>query len=99
MNIVILICAVYGFMFAIKETDGPWGVMNWFRRILLSNKYVGVFFYKLLNCAYCSGAWSGVIVYLLTTQCIKLNELLIWGLAGGTICLIIDGVLAFLHRE
>jgi len=99
MQIVITIFAIYGLLFAIKETDGPWGVMNWFRRKLISNKYVGVFFFNLLQCPFCCGCWCSLAVYLLTSEHIKLTDAIIWFLAGGAICLFFDGILSRLHRE
>lgn len=99
MEILIIIFSIWGLAFFIKESDGPWGIMNWFRRVLVANKYVGVFFHKLLECYFCVGTWCGVAIYLLTTECIKLSWLPVWGLAGGAICLILEAIHERLLRQ
>lgn len=99
MEILITILSVYGLAFAIKESDGPWGVMAWLRNRLIKNKYVGVFFFKLLSCYFCTGTWCGIAIYLLTTECIKLSWLPVWGLAGGAVCVILEAMHSRLLRE
>jgi len=98
MNIIIQMCAIFGIAFLIKESDGPWGIMAWLRNKLVSNKYVGVFFYKLLDCWFCTGNWAAWAIYLLTEQSYKLNIIFVWGLAGGSICLILSEILSRLQR-
>lgn len=93
MNIIIYLLATFGIAFAIKESDGPWGIMSWLRNKLMTNKYVGVFFYKLLSCYFCTGFWTGIIAYLLSQDHYKFNLLICHALAGGAICLILDGLL------
>lgn len=99
MNIAISLLAIYGLAFLIKDSDGPWGIMNWFRRTLVSNKYVGVFFYKLFDCYFCVGCHCGWIVYLLAVHPFHWQFLILWTLAGGAVSLILDGVVSRLHRE
>jgi hypothetical protein len=99
VGIIVSILAIYGLAFFVKESDGPWGIMNWIRRQLLSNKYVGVFFFKLLDCYFCTGCWAGLAVYLLSAEHIKLTEAVVWVLAGGASSLILDAVLTRLHRQ
>ena len=99
MNAVILVCAIFGLAFAIKQTDGPWNLVSRWRNWMMRVPFVGVQFYKLLDCYYCTGFWAGLAVYFLSEESYKLGWALCWGLAGGTICLIIDGALTFLHRE
>lgn len=98
MEIIIILLAIFGLAFLFKESDGPWGIMSWLRNRLMTNKYVGVFFYKLLSCYFCVGFWSGIVVYLLSQDLWKFNLLICWGLAGGVICLILDALLAKLHQ-
>jgi hypothetical protein len=92
---VIIICllAMYAISFTIKEVDGPWGIIGFIRNKLMQNKYVGVFFYKLLNCYFCVGFHSGWIVYLLAHDIWKVNFIILWALAGAAISLIIDRTL------
>ena len=99
MDILITLISIYGLAFLIKESDGPWGIMSWVRNSLIRNKYVGVFFYKLFDCYFCTGCWAGWVIYLLTQQNIKLNIMFVWGLAGGSTCLILDGLISRLQRE
>lgn len=96
MNLIIYILSIYGLAFLIKETDGPWGIMSWIRNSLVTNKYVGVFFYKLLSCYFCIGCHAGWIIYLLSAKHYHFNLLICWMLAGGVISLILDGLLTWL---
>lgn len=97
MNLLICLLAMFGATFAFKETDGPFDIMSHLRSKLMQNKYLGVFFYKLLSCYFCSGFYGGLIIYLLHEKVWHWNLLIIWGLAGGSISLIIDGLLSKLH--
>lgn len=97
--IVIAFLAIYGLAFLIKQSDGPWGIMNRVRNALISNKYVGVFFYKLLDCWFCTGCHCGWIVYLLYTKDYSWQFFILWTLAGGTISLILEGVRSRLLDE
>lgn len=73
--------AMYGLTFLIKEADGPFDICAKIRNKLINNKYVGVFFYKLLDCYFCTGFWSGIIVGLLSR--VFDIKLILWGLAGA----------------
>jgi hypothetical protein len=94
--IVVALLAVFGLTFLIKQSDGPWGIINWFRNKLISNQFAGVFFYKLLDCWFCTGCHAGWIVYLLY---LTHQFFIIWVLAGGAICIILGAVHEFLYRE
>lgn len=98
MNTVILLLSIAGGAFFVKESDGPWGIMAWLRNTLMNNKYVGVFFFKLFSCWMCSGTWSGVVIYLLTSQSITLPDLVVWGFGGGALCLMFGTILERLQR-
>lgn len=99
MTFIIPILAIFGLAFLIKESAGPFDVMDWLRNVLMRNKYVGVFFYKLLSCYFCVGCHCGWIVYLLWEKSYSWQFFALWTLAGGVISLILDGVLARLHRQ
>ena len=94
MNIVSLL-AIFGLTFFIKETDGPFGVMNWLRNQLMNNKHVGVFFYKLFSCYFCLGCHASYIVYLLQTPQANwsLFDCVVWIFAGGIFSYIADVLL------
>jgi hypothetical protein len=94
INSIIILCAIFGLAFFFKESDGPWGIMAWLRNLLISNKFFGVFFYKLLDCYFCLGFHCGWIVYLLSNEVWKWQFIILWGLAGGVISLIFDMLLA-----
>ena len=99
MQIVLYLLSIYGLSFLIKESDGPWGMMSWIRNRLITNKYVGVFFYKLLECYFCVGFHCGWLVYLLQAESYKLQFLILWGLAGAAGSLILNAVLVRLYAE
>lgn len=96
LNILIAIFAVFGLAFAIKQTDGPWDLIAKWRNWMASLPTIGVQFYKLLDCYFCLGFHCGWIVFLLYYCHLFI---ILWALAGGVICLIMDGVLSRLHRE
>jgi hypothetical protein len=97
--IIIYILAIFSLSFLVKESDGPWGIMSKLRNKLLQNKYIGVFFYQLLNCYHCVGTWAGVSIYFLSQKDYSLNLAIIWGLAGGTISLFLDALLVKLNES
>jgi len=99
MEVLIYILTIYGLAFFIKESDGPWGLMALWRNKLMSNKDVGVFFYKLFDCYFCLGFHCGWFVCLLSGQSWHPNLLICWGLAGGIICLILDAVIVKLTAQ
>jgi len=99
METLITLIAIYGLAFLIKESDGPWGLIAWARNSLVRNKYVGVFFFKLFDCYFCTGCHCGWIIYLLSHETYKFNLLILWVLAGGAISLILDTLMSHLHRE
>ena len=94
MEIIICLLAMFGLAFLIKESDGPWGIIAWLRGFVMRNKYIGTFFYKLLDCYFCVGFHCGWMVYLLHEQSYKWQFFILWGLAGATISLILDALLS-----
>lgn len=99
MNILIALFAIYGLAFAIKETDGPWNIMGRWRNLMMRIPFLGVQFYKLLDCYFCLGFHCGWIVYLLYAKHYTWQFFILWALTGGVVSLIIDGAIARLHRE
>lgn len=100
-QLILNLLAIFSLAFLIKESDGPWGIMAWIRNRLMSNKYVGVFFYKLLDCWFCTGTHAGWIIYLIATPFYKLDarSFVLWALAGGAICYIISLILNKMTEE
>jgi hypothetical protein len=96
--IIIYLLAIYAITFAIKEIDGPWGIISWFKNQLMQNKYVGVFFYKLFSCYFCLGFHAGWMIYLLSQDHYKFNLIILWGLAGAASSLILDTLVTKLSR-
>ncbi len=99
LDCIITICAIFGLAFLIKESDGPWGIMAWFRNWIMTNKYVGVFFYKLLDCYFCLGFHCGWVAYLLHDDDWSIQFFILWGLAGGVISLMFDMLIRKLSAE
>lgn len=96
---IVALLAIFGLAFLLKESDGPWGVMNSFRNFLISRKYCGVFFYKLLECWFCTGCHCGWMVYLLYAEHYTWQFFTLWTLAGGVISLMLGGLFEYMHRE
>jgi hypothetical protein len=95
MEVILIVCAIFGIAFFLKESDGPFDIMSKLRHYLISNKYVGVFFYNLLSCYFCVGCHTGYLVYLLITpmNLWTINWFIIWVFAGGTISYLINSIL------
>lgn len=90
--IILQLLAIYGLVFLIKETDGPFNIISRSRNILMTNKYVGVFFYKLLDCYFCSGFHAGYLIYLLSTPKSEwtINYLVLWALVGAAFSYLVN---------
>lgn len=99
MELVISFFAIFGLAFLLKDSDGPWGIMNWFRRTLFNLPKVGSFFIKLFDCYFCLGCHCGWIIYLLSAPSFSWQFFVIWTLAGGAISLILEAALSRLQRE
>lgn len=99
MNILISLLAIFSLAFLIKELDGPWNLISKTRNLLMRNKYVGVFFYKLFSCYYCIGFHCSYIIYFLQMKTFVWNFFILWILAGSIICIIIDAILNKLNGE
>lgn len=99
LDFIIVLGAIFGLAFLIKESDGPWGSMAWLRNKLMSNKHVGVFFYKLLDCYFCLGFHCGWIVYLLHETTWKIQFFILWGLAGAAISFMLNLLVERLSAE
>jgi hypothetical protein len=97
--IFVALIAIYGLAFFVRQSDGPFDVMNKLRNWLLTNKYVGVFFFNLLECWFCVGCHCGWIVYLLYAEHYTWQFFIIWTLTGGVVSLILDDVHERLRRE
>lgn len=92
MDLVIYVMAIFGLSFLVKESDGPWGIISWFRNKLMTNKYIGVFFYKLFSCYFCVGCHAGYAVYMLHTpfRIWSISDFILWVLAGGAISFVMN---------
>jgi len=93
LETIISLLAIYGLAFLIKESAGPFDVMDKTRSWLMRNKYVGVFFFKLLDCYFCVGCHCGWIVYLLSHETYSWQFFTLWTLAGGIISLMMSELL------
>lgn len=87
LHTIIIIFAFYSLTFAIKESplfDKP--------RIWLIGKHP--FFYKLFECYYCCGWWSGLVVYFVASTYTTWNiwDMILWGLAGSGISFFLNAV-------
>jgi hypothetical protein len=97
--ILLIILAVFGLAFAIKEADGPWDLVSKWRNLMMRIPVIGPQFYKLLDCYYCLGFHCGWIVYLLSAETCKWQFFIMYALAGGAGSLILSAILDRLHRE
>ena len=102
MNNILLILAIYSLSFFIRNLSGPYNIFGIFRNKILNNKYIGVQFYKLLECPWCLGFHCGYIIYIL--NCLVFKEfsfilLILWGLVGSTVTAIFDSIFNKVQEE
>lgn len=50
-----------GISYLLSNMDGPFFIISKIRNFLISNKYIGVTAFKILNCAYCFPFWIALI--------------------------------------
>jgi hypothetical protein len=94
MLLPLCILAIYSLSHIIRNLSGPYNILGATRNKLLSNKYIGVFFYDLLTCPWCIGFHCGYIIYALQCTDFSFKLLIIWGLAGSFIVALIDALYA-----
>jgi hypothetical protein len=99
MTLILSLLAIYGLAFFIKETDGPWNLIGRWRNLMMRIPFIGVQFFKLLDCYFCLGCHCGWIVYLLSHESYSWQFFVLWALAGGAISLILSGVVAKLNSS
>lgn len=96
---IIYLLSIYGLSFFIKESSGPFHIMSRLRNWLMTNAYVGVFFYKLFSCWFCTGCHASWIIYLLVNDVWSFKECLVWIFAGGAVSFIINAVIERISRD
>lgn len=84
------ILAIYALAFALKEIEGPFGILSLFRMALFRLPYLGVFFIKLFDCYFCLGTHAGWIVYLISPEPFRAGSAVLWGLTGAISSLILS---------
>jgi len=96
---LVNIFAICGLVYALKEIDGPWGIIAWWRNFMMRLPFLGVFFYKLIGCYFCLGFHVGWVIYTISARgSVTWNYFLLWGLAGASISLIFSAVLGQLYK-
>jgi|ERR1700722_16351459 len=100
MNLIVCFLAIWGLMFFLKTADGPFRLMMHLRNLLMrAPGFLGVFFYELLSCSYCTGAWSAAAIFFIAQQTFSIGFFVAWVLAGAASSLIFEAVLERLYRE
>ena len=99
LETIITLFAIYGLAFLLKDSAGPFDVIDKMRIWLFKNKYVGTFFFKLFDCYFCLGCHCGWMVYLFSPEPFTLQFFILWTLAGGAISLILNALLMKLHAS
>src|ERR1700722_6573711 len=88
MDIILMLLAIFALGIVVRNIDGPFNLFQKARIKLLQNKYVGPFFYKLLECSICSGFWCGISIYMLMALQFSIREFALWGLVGSAVLFI-----------
>jgi hypothetical protein len=76
---------MYGLLFFLSISDGPFGIMAYVRNKLIGSDFFGVFFYKLFSCPFCLGCWCGAIIYSISPGQLVFGEFIINSFAGGAV--------------
>ncbi len=99
MNIVFLLLVIFGASFCLKETSGPFDLIDKLRNKLFTTKYIGVFFYKLFSCYFCLGSDIGWVFYLILTGDFNPLHLFMWAMAGGIFSYSMNHILSFFNSK
>lgn len=85
MEVFITLLAIVGISHVLKETDGPFNILNHFRNILARLPLIGSFFVNVLSCNFCTGFWASCLFYLSTNTLSSWNigEHIVWSFAGA----------------
>lgn len=60
----LLLLSAMGFVILMTKFNGPFNILQKLRSFFIDNKYIGVIAHKIINCAFCSGFWLGLIYYI-----------------------------------
>jgi len=99
MSIIISILAIYTLAFVARNISGPFNIFGLLRNKLVQSQHLGVFFYELLDCPWCSGFHAGYLIYLLQFDSFDIRHLFLWGLAGSAITAFMDAILNKLNNQ
>ena len=90
LETVIVLLSFFSLTWAIQNVDPISIPRNWLMR-------KSVVFFKLLSCSYCTGFYSGLIIYLAKFAQIQKDfsiiEMFLWGLASAGFSFIITAVI------
>lgn len=94
VELIVILLSFYGLTFTIKDSD----IFNKPRLFLIK---LHPFFFGLLDCYFCCGFWSGLIVYLIYNQVSNYNGFMmfLWGLTSASTSLIINGLVERIYRN
>jgi hypothetical protein len=84
---VIMILAIYGIAYTLRNINGPFNVIGIARNKLIS---MHVFFYELLMCPWCVGTHIGWIVYLIGCDHFSIGRMTLWAFAGAVVVPLMD---------
>ncbi len=95
--IFIYLLAIASITYGLQEIDGPFNILLHLRSFLSKLPTFGYFFYKLFTCPYCLGAYSGAFVYLLSPEIFRVENLILWILAGAFCSLLMKNAISRLQ--
>jgi len=86
MNDIFILLSFCGLTFLIKESDIFSIPRNWVMR-------KSVFLFNLLSCYFCTGWWSGIILYFISFQPFNIFNMITWGLSSAVSSLLFSFVI------
>lgn len=76
--------------YLIQNFSGPFGLISKFKHLLIINKYVGSFFFKVFDCTYCLTFWLSIPLYFIISENYSIMDWLHFSLISAWGALIID---------
>lgn len=84
MEIVLMLLCIAGLSFAIKQTEGPFGLFGMLRNLVARIPVVGPMMFHVLTCNFCLGLWSSAGLYVATNLgSLSISDLVVWAFGGG----------------
>lgn len=85
METLLTLFCIAGLAFAVKELEGPFGLLSKLRNLLSRLPLIGTTIFHLLSCNFCLGLWCSAAVYLVTNpfNTPNFSDFMVWTFGGA----------------